>query len=157
MARLPVLWLPSAPAAAPARPAGPGAVAALLALVLAMPVAAVPPPPPLAERELVLTAGGPEQPLRDTVRAYQGLPVVFEARAGDVLQVRLADASGLLVLQLDPPDGLPWFSGAKPGPDGLRLTLGASGRYRLVVLMSGDAARSGRALPFELGLRLLRR
>jgi hypothetical protein len=48
------------------------------------------------------------------------------------------------------------MSGARPGPDGLELRLAESGRQRLRALMSADAARSGRAANFELGLQLRR-
>jgi hypothetical protein len=48
------------------------------------------------------------------------------------------------------------MSGARPGPDGLELRLAESGRQRLRVLMSANAARSGCAASFELGLQLRR-
>jgi hypothetical protein len=51
---------------------------------------------------------------------------------------------------------LPWISGVQPGPDGNGLWFAEAGMYRLLVLMSADAARSGRAADFELGLRLRR-
>jgi len=92
----------------------------------------------------------------DTVRAYQGVPVSFAAQAGDPLLLRLKDADRVLVLQLDAPSGLPWISGVQPGPDGIDLWFAQTGVHRLLVLMSADAARAGRAVPFELGLRLRR-
>jgi hypothetical protein len=48
------------------------------------------------------------------------------------------------------------MNGARPGPDGLSLRLDQTGTHRLLVLMSADAARAGRAANFELGLRLRR-
>mgnify|MGYP005605770129 FL=1 len=91
--------------------------------------------------------------LRDTVRAYQPVPVAFQAQAGDRLLLRLIDSQGVLVLGLEGPSGRIWMTGARPGPDGLELFLFETGLYRLQVLMSADAARAGRAANFELGLR----
>jgi hypothetical protein len=54
------------------------------------------------------------------------------------------------------PSALPWISGVQPGPDGIDIWFARTGMYRLLVLMSADAARSGRAADFELGLRLRR-
>jgi len=99
---------------------------------------------------------GQEQWVLDTVRAYQPVPVSFAAQAGDRLLLRLKDTERVLVLQVDAPSGFPWFSGAMPGPDGIDLWFVQAGVYRLLVLMSADAARTGRAATFELGLRLRR-
>jgi hypothetical protein len=54
------------------------------------------------------------------------------------------------------PSALPWISGVQPGPDGIDIWFAQAGMYRLLVLMSADAARTGRAATFELGLRLRR-
>jgi hypothetical protein len=105
---------------------------------------------------VVLTSDGPEQVVRDTVRAYQPVPVTFLARAGDRLLLRLVEADGVLALTIESPSGLVGLQGARPGPDGLWLRLDETGGHRLLVLMSADAARAGRAASFELGLRLLR-
>ena len=129
---------------------------ATLALATAVPAAALPPPPPRAEVAVELAPNGPEHVLRDTVRAYQPVPLSFAAMAGDRLLLRLKDAERVLVLQLDAPSGLPWISGVQPGPDGIDVWFTQSGVHRLLVLMSADAARSGRAASFELGLRLRR-
>jgi len=129
---------------------------ATLALVTAVPASAVPPPPPRAELSIELGPNGSEQVLRDTVRAYQPLAMSFAAMAGDRLLLRLKDAERVLVLQLDAPSELPWISGVQPGPDGIDIWFAQTGVYRLLVLMSADAARSGRAASFELGLRLRR-
>ncbi len=120
------------------------------------PVWAVPPPPPLAEQLLALVPNGQEQWVPGTVRAYQPVPVSFAVMAGDRLLLRLKDAERVLVLQFDAPSGLPWISGVVPGPDGADIGFAQAGVYRLLVLMSADAARSGRAASFELGLRLRR-
>jgi len=103
-----------------------------------------------------LAPNGPEQVVLDTVRAYQPVPLSIAAMAGDRLLLRLKDAERVLVLQLDAPSGLPWFSGVQPGPDGIDIGFAQTGMYRLLVLMSADAARTGRAASFELGLRLRR-
>ena len=82
-------------------------------LALAFPVAAI--PPARADHRIDLTPNGLEHVQRDVVRAYQGVPLAFSAQAGDRLLLRLADAERVLMLQVDPPSGLPWLSGAVPG------------------------------------------
>jgi hypothetical protein len=129
---------------------------AALALVTAVPASAIPPPPPQAELSVDLAPNGPEHVLRDTVRAYQPVSLGFAAMAGDRLLLRLTDAERVLVLQLDAPSGLTVISGVQPGPDGIDIWFAQTGMYRLLVLMSADAARTGRAASFELGLRLRR-
>ncbi len=129
------------------------AASALGALPLAW---AVPPPTARPDVVVVLTSDGAEQVVRDTVRAYQPVPVAFSARAGDRLLLRLVDADGVLALAIESPSGLVGLQGVRPGPDGLLLRLDETGAHRLLVLMSADAARAGRAASFELGLRLLR-
>jgi hypothetical protein len=131
-------------------------LAAACAFVACGPARAVPPPPPRAELSVDLVPNGPEQVVRDIVRAYQAVPVGFAAQAGDRLLLRLKDAERVLVLQFDAPSGLPWISGVVPGPDGIEMRFVQSGAYRLVVLMSANAARAGRAANFELGLSLRR-
>jgi hypothetical protein len=137
-------------------------VAVLSLLVAAIALGAVPPasavPPPTARPDVVieLTPGGPEQVLRDTVRAYQLVPVTFFAQAGDRLLLRLVDGEGVLVLGTEAPSGLIGLQGARPGPDGMLLQLYETGAHRLLVVMSADPARAGRAVSFELGLRLRR-
>lgn len=133
-----------------------GLLVATLAFATAVPATAVPPPPPRPEAFVELAPNGPEQVVRDTVRAYQPVPMSFAAMAGDRLLLRLKDAEHVLVLQLDAPSGLPWISGVQPGPDGIDLWFAQTGVHRLLVLMSADAARTGRAANFELGLRLRR-
>ena len=133
-----------------------GLLVATLALATAIPATALPPPPPRTELSVELAPNGPEQMVRDTLRAYQPLPMSFAAVAGDRLLLRLKDAERVLVLQLDAPSGLPWISGVQPGPDGIDIWFQQTGVYRLLVLMSADAARTGRTANFELGLRLRR-
>ena len=136
--------------------AGHWLLAAACVLGAAAPARAVPPPPPRAELSVDLVPNGPEQWVLDTVRAYQPVPVSFAAQAGDRLLLRLKDGERVLVLQLDTPSGLPWISGVLPGPDGIDIWFAQTGVHRLLVLMSADAARTGRAANFELGLRLRR-
>jgi len=126
------------------------------AFVSHTPALAVPPPPPRADLALMLTPNGSEQVVRENVRAYQPVPVSFAAQAGDRLLIRFEDDDRVLVLQVEAPSGLPWFSGVMPGPDGIDLWFQQAGVYRLLVIMSADAARSGRSAKFELGLRLRR-
>ncbi len=96
-----------------------GALGVVLALVPVAPAGAVPPPPPRPDLRLDLVRDGPEQVVRDTVRAYQPVPVAVAAQAGERLLLRLTDRDRLLVLQIDAPSGLPWITGAQPGPDGV--------------------------------------
>lgn len=138
------------------RPSGLGPLIAATVLAVSLPAWAVPPPPDREDLVLDLQGNGPEQVVRDTVRAYQSVPVSFHAKTGDRLLLRLVDGEQVLVLGMEGPSGWVWLSGAKPGPDGLELRLGETGQQRLRVLMSADAARSGRAASFELGLRLRR-
>jgi hypothetical protein len=120
------------------------------------PVHAVPPPPPLPETVIDLRAGGPERVVNDEVRAYQAVPISFEATAADELLLWLTDAEGLLVIDLEGPSGPRWLAGARPGPDGLRIRLTETGVHRVHVVMTGDASRRGRAARFLLRLKLLR-
>lgn len=125
-------------------------------LMAAAAVWAVPPPPPRPDTVLDVQLDGPEQVVRDTVRAYQPVPVVFHAKGGDRLLLRLVDAEPVLMLGIEAPSGQIWMIGARPGPDGMELRLLEAGRYRLLVALSADAARAGRAVPFDLGIRLRR-
>ena len=138
------------------RTAGLSLLVAATALGAVASASAVPPPTARPDVVVELTPGGPEQVVRDTVRAYQPVPVTFRAQAGDRLLLRLVDGEGVLVLGTEAPSGLIGMHGARPGPDGLLLRLDETGAHRLLVLMSADAARTGRAASFELGLRLLR-
>ncbi|MGB2816609.1 MAG: hypothetical protein WBA53_17805 [Burkholderiaceae bacterium] len=128
------------------------------AVGLATTTAALAVPPPLSRADVVLEveANGPEQAVRDTVRAYQSVPVTFHAQVGDQLLLHLDDGEQVLVLGLEVPSGWVLMTGAKPGPDGLELRLTETGMHRLRVLMSADGARVGRAASFELKLRLRR-
>jgi hypothetical protein len=126
------------------------------AFAAALPAGAVPPPPLRESLSIALVPNGPEQWVRDTVRAYQPVPVTLEALAGDRLLVRLRDDARVLVLQFEASSGLPWISGAVPGPDGIDLRFAQTGTCRVLVLMSADAARTGHAASFELGLMLRR-
>jgi len=138
------------------RAAGHWLLAAACVLCAAGSARALPPPPPRAELSIDLVPNGEELRVIDTVRSYQPVPLSFAAMAGDRLLLRLKDAERVLVLQLAAPSGLPWISGVQPGPDGIDIWFAQAGVYRLLVLMSADAARSGRAANFELGLRLRR-
>ena len=138
------------------RTAGLSVLVATIVLGAMPPASAVPPPTARPDVVIELTPGAPEQVVRDSVRAYQPVPVSFAAQAGDRLLLRLKDAERVLVLQVDAPSGLPWISGVVPGPDGIDIWFAQTGVHRVLVLMSADAARAGRAASFELGLRLLR-
>jgi len=94
--------------------------------------------------------------VEDEVRAYQYVPLSFHASAGDELLLSMATGEHPLVLDLEAPSGLRWIVGASPGPDGMRLRMMETGVHRLYVVMSSDAARTGRTAGFRLGLRLRR-
>lgn len=144
------------PTDVPRRRVGRSLLAVTAALGVATAALAVPPPPARPDVALTPVSNGPEAVLRDTVRAYQVVPVAFAAQAGDRVLLRMEDATNVLVLGLEAPSGVVWLSGARPGPDGLEWRVVETGVHRVVVLMSSDAARSGRAASFELGLRLRR-
>jgi hypothetical protein len=117
---------------------------------------AIPPPPARSELVLDLHADGGTRVIEDEVRAYQAVSLTFHANAGDELLVWLADSERLLVLDVEAPSDLRWVSGAVPGPDGLRLRLIETGVHRMYVVMTGDAARVGKAARFQLRLKLHR-
>jgi hypothetical protein len=126
----------------------------ILGLCWAAPSGAVPPPPPHPLVKVELHPDGSERVVNNEVRAYRQVPLAFEASTGDELLLWLTDSGGLLVLDLEAPSGQRWIQGARPGTDGLRLLLAETGVYRLYVVMSGDAARTGRKAAFQLRLRL---
>ena len=128
----------------------------LLGLCGAFPSGAVPPPPPLPVEKVELPPDGSERVVNNEVRAYRQVPLAFEASAGDELILWLKDTETQLVLDVEAPSGLRWIQGAKPGADGLRLRLPETGTYRLSVVMSSDAARTGRKARFQLRLMLRR-
>lgn len=136
----------------------PIASAATLALCMALAHQAGAVPPPVAREARMLDAApnGAELVLRDTVRPYQPVELLLPARAGDRLLLRLDDGSRVLVLQLEAAGGQPLLDGAVPGPDGLVWQLAQDGLHRLRVAVSADAARTGQAASFTLGLRLRR-
>ena len=134
------------------------ATAAALALLLGLadPAGAVPPPVPRDAQTVDAAPNGPELVLQDTVRPYQPVELLLQARTGDRLLLRLDNPSRVLVLQLEAPGGQAVLDGAVPGPDGLVWQLAHEGLHRVRVAVSGDAARSGRSASFTLGLRLRR-
>ena len=129
-------------------------LAASVGLSAVVPASAIPPPPERQALRLHLPADGREILVEDEVRAYQFFPLDFAARAGDQLLLWLSDAESLLVVDLQGPSGTRLVQGARSGPDGLWLFLPETGAYRLNVVMSGDAARIGKAARFRLTLRL---
>ncbi len=128
----------------------------LLGLAFSVVAVAIPPPPPRSAEQLDLPADGSERSVSGEVRAYQPVPVEFAGSAGDELILLLTEDARLLVLDFEAPSGLRWIQGARPSTDGLRLLLPETGRYRIDVVMTGDAARTGKRAAFTLGLRLRR-
>jgi hypothetical protein len=131
-------------------------VLVLVALAFSVVAVAIPPPPPRSAEQLDLPADGSERSVSGEVRAYQAVPVEFVATAGDELILVLTEDARLLVLDFEAPSGLRWIQGARPSADGLRLRLPETGRHQIEVVMTGDAARTGKRATFKLGLRLLR-
>ena len=150
------LLLRSTPAMSSSQPRRAIAFCAAFAFGALSPASAVPPPTSRPDVVIELTPDRPEHVMRDTVRAYQPVQLVFSAQAGDRLLLRLMEDAGLLVLGVEAPSGQAAMQGARSGPDGLLVRLVEPGAHRLLVQMSADAARLGRVANFELRLRLLR-
>jgi hypothetical protein len=131
---------------------------ALIATVLAgalplcplFPGVAIPPPPERPPQALVLPGDGCTVSLKDEVRAYDYVLVTFAGEAGDTLNLQLTDSQWLLRFNIDAPSGSRLIETGISGPRAFRLLLPETGRYRLYVVMIGDAARRGTAAKFTL-------
>jgi len=133
-----------------------GVFALVVALAPIAPAQAVAPPVPRDAIEVDLRTGADERVITDVVRPYQPLELKLRADAGAVLLLWLTDADRSLVLHVVAPSGIRWIEGAQAGPDGLRLNLAESGVHRLLVAVSADAARAGKAAALRLRMKLLR-
>jgi hypothetical protein len=139
-------------AGAPQRILQAGLAALLLAgVVTARSAEAIPPPPEREARRLRLTPGRVLR-VEDRVLAYDHPVFSFEARAGERLLLRLDDPGSTLMLALEAPSGARVLEGARPAAGGMAMLLNESGRWRAVVQMEGDAARSGARAGFALTL-----
>jgi hypothetical protein len=123
-------------------------VAGLVAAQLAH---AVPPPPDREPRVLTLTPGRAVR-VEDRVLAYDHPVFAFDARRGERLLVQLEDPTSTLMVALEAPSGARVLEGAQPAAGGLQMLLNETGRWRVSVLMDGEAARRGSRAPFVLSL-----
>lgn len=126
---------------------------ALLAMLIASTAAmAMPPPPERTGVAAVLLSNGCPTIVDEVVRAYDSPIIRFDAKAGDLLRLRLEDPAMPLEFNLEDTAGQFMVAGLGFGSGDARLILPATGVYQLRVLMSGDAARTGRQIPFRLRL-----
>jgi hypothetical protein len=90
--------------------------------------------------------------VQDRVLAYDHPVFAFDARRGERLLLQLEDPTSTLMVALDAPSGARVLDGARPAAGGLQMLLNETGRWRLSLLMDGDAARRGARAPFALSL-----
>lgn len=134
-----------------------GSIIGLAVAVLAAASAnAVPPPVPLAETLVVLPPDQCAIGLQGVVRAYAAPVFAFDVAAPTVLRIvsTASDTALLVDIEADRGDAAPWpvVTGAGLAGGDIRIGIAAAGRYRLRVLMTGDAARTGRAFDFRIAL-----
>ena len=122
------------------------------AAVLGSAAAAVPPPPPLRETILALPADQCRLALTGVVRAYAQPAYLFEVSSGTVVRLLAERPDPALLFDLERADGAPVAMGAGLAGQDVRVALPAPGRYRLRLLITGDAARIGRQVGFRLSL-----
>lgn len=126
------------------------------AVLCATTAGAIPPPPPYQELALTLPDNQCRLQLDGMVRAY-AQPVYGFSVAGPTVVRLLADKPDTALLidveHNDSADDLRTVvAGAGLAGSDVRIALPAAGRYRLRVLMTGDAARKGRNIPYRLSL-----
>lgn len=112
---------------------------------------AIPPPPDREPRVVTLAPGGAVR-VEDHVLAYNHPVFAFDARTGERLLLRLEDPTSTLRVALEAPSGAKVLDGARPVAGGLQILLNETGRWRVSVLMDGDAARQGADASFALSL-----
>ena len=110
------------------------------------------PPPPDREPRVVTLAPGRAVRLEDRVLAYDHPVFAFDARTGERLLLRLDDPTSTLMVALEAPSGARVLDGARPVAGGLQMLLNETGRWRVSVLMDGEAARQGAHASFALSL-----
>jgi hypothetical protein len=120
-------------------------------LVVAQVAHAIPPPPDREPRVVTLAPGRAVR-VDDLVLAYDHPVFAFDARRGERLLVQLEDPTSTLMVALEAPSGARVLDGARPAAGGLQMLLNESGRWRVSVLMDGDAARRGARASFALSL-----
>jgi len=131
---------------------GAGLAAVQIAGLFAAQIAHAIPPPPDREHRVVTLAPGRAVRVQDRVLAYDHPVFAFDARRGERLLLQLEDPTSTLMVALDAPSGARVLDGARPAAGGLQMLLNETGRWRLSLLMDGDAARRGARAPFALSL-----
>lgn len=117
---------------------------------------AVPPPPPYQEVPLSLPANQCRLRIAGTVRAWSQPVYGFSIEGPTVLRVLAPGADPALLIDLEhndsESDARPVVAGAGLAGGDIRIAVPAAGRYRLRVLMTGDAARQARNIPYAISL-----
>ena len=131
---------------------GAGLAAVQVAGLFAAQIAHAVPPPPDREHRVVTLAPGRAVRVQDRVLAYDHPVFSFDARKGERLVVQLEDSTSTLMVALEAPSGASVLDGARPGRAGLQMLLNETGRWRVSVLMDGEAARRGAHASFALSL-----
>jgi hypothetical protein len=128
----------------------------LAAALMAGRAAAIPPPPDTRERGVELSADQCRVPLEGTVRGYSQPVFGFAVAAPSVIRLLADPPDPALIIDIEhadsPEDGRMVATGIGVTGGDVRIALPAAGRYRLRVLMVGDAARAGRVIAFRIGL-----
>lgn len=135
-----------------------GKVAAgvLAAMWTVGPAAAVPPPPTEGEIAVSLPDSQCRVPVVGTVRAYAQPAYGLRITEPTVLRVLADKPDPALLLDIEhsetAEDLRPVATGVGLAGGDVRIALPAAGAYRLRLLMTGDAARSGRQIDYRLSL-----
>jgi hypothetical protein len=95
-------------------------------------------------------------PLSGTVRGYAQPAFGFSIGEPTVIRLLADPPDPALIVDIEhadsPEDGRPVATGVGVTGGDVRIALPAAGRYRLRVLMVGDAARAGRIIAFTIQL-----
>lgn len=105
---------------------------------------------------LTLPASQCRVPLSGTVRAYSQPVYGFAVDAPTIIRVLAEAPDPALLIDVEHNDSdndiRPVVTGAGLAGSDVRIALPAAGRYRLRVLMTGDAARKGSNIAYRLSL-----
>jgi hypothetical protein len=132
------------------------AIGVLAAMWAVAPAAAVPPPPTEEQIAVSLPDSQCRVPIVGTVRAYAQPVHGLRIPGPTVLRVLADSPDPALLFDIehgDTPDDLrPVATGVGLAGGDVRIALPAAGAYRLRLLMTGDAARTGRHIEYRLSL-----
>lgn len=127
-----------------------------MAASAAAPAGAVPPPVLLVDQPIALPSNQCAVALRGVVRAYAAPTFVLDLATPTVLRVLSVGADPALLIDLEhsrtASEQFPVVMGAGLAGGDIRAGVAVPGRYRLRVLMTGDAARTGRSIDFHINL-----